>query len=386
MLLTAFLVAIVNIYNKDMFKVFITIPFFSYSMKKIFNLEINKSLLYMIIATFYMFIGEIIVGIIFGITGLEYTYLSQNIFGTTLGAMAVILATIPLLSIKRLKNKMISLSKTFNNKRLIYIVVLLVLGIAIFAYKNTTGIENIMMSIMNVLLFATFVVILYSLYKESQKSEEISDNYNVLLTYLEKYEIEIVEKSKIIHEHNNQMIVINGYIGDEKKLKEYVGEIMEEQKKIKENPTLKNIDKLPKGLKSLIYYKFSHTNEEVIATMDVEGNMEKFNELPAKKNKDVLKVVGILIDNAIEAVEKEEEKYIDISFEIEEDKFIMEMYNTWNEEIDEKEIMEEGYSTKGKGRGYGLSLVKDIIKSDKSYSLEIDIKDGQFRTMLVVKI
>jgi len=387
-LLSSIFVSIINIYNKDVFKLLITIPFVTFGMKYIFNIKLEKAFLYVMGATFYLFIGEIIVGILFSILPVDYLYTFNNVLGRTIGCVAVVICTTPFIYMKVINKIFKSIfdnPKISEGKVLIGSILFLML-ISAMTYKNTKGVTDVIETMMNGIIFVVILCITYSLYQESQKSEEISDNYNVLLTYLEKYEIELVEKSKIIHDHDNQIIVINGYIGDEEKLKEYVGTIMDEKKKVKVNPMLKNVDKLPKGLKSLIYYKLSHISEEVKTMMEVEGDLERFNEMPAKKSRDVLKIIGVLIDNAIEAVEKEKEKYIDISFELEEDEFIMEMYNTCSSEIDENKIMEEGYSTKGKGRGYGLSLVKDIIKKEEDYSLDIDIINGQFRTILTVKI
>ena len=41
--------------------------------------------------------------------------------------------------------------------------------------------------------------------------------------------------------------------------------------------------------------------------------------------------------------------------------------------------MDAGFSTKGKNRGYGLSLVKDIIKKNDKYNLFLNISDLMFK-------
>lgn len=388
LLLPALLVAIINLFNKDVFKVLITLPVFVIGIKGIFNINFDKSFLYVLAATFYMFIGEIVVGIIFSFIPVDYAFTLNNVLGRTLGCVSVIICTIPFIYIGFLRKifKAIFDNPKANQGKVVLGSILFLMLISAMTYKNTTGVTDILSTMMNGIIFIVIACIAYSLYRESQKAKELSDNYNVLLTYLEKYEKELVEKRKIIHDYKNEIIIINGYIGNDNKLKEYVNEIMEEQKNLKDRHAVRNIDKLPSGLKGLMYYKLSQLDENIIVDMEVEGNMKKFDKIPSKISKDILKIIGVLIDNAIEAVLREKEKYIDIRFEIKRNKFITKINNTCSVKLNKKDIMEEGYSAKGKGRGYGLSLVKDIIKKDERYSLDIDIEDEQFKSTLIVSI
>ena len=58
--------------------------------------------------------------------------------------------------------------------------------------------------------------------------------------------------------------------------------------------------------------------------------------------------------------------------------------NPCDQNIEKSKIMELGFSTKGKDRGYGLSLVKDIIRNDDRYKLDLIIENNEFKTSFLM--
>lgn len=383
---TSLILCIINIFNKSVFKILLTLPFVITGNKYLFEISYKKSIFYTIIATIYMFIAEILVGIFLSILPIDYTFIFNNILGSTIGNLFVTAFTLILLLSKKTNQKIINFLKKSYEKDDNIILIFIVVAIGVLAYKNVNSTENIINVIMNIIATIIFVCILYIYFKENIKSLELSKKYNELFEYLEKYEKELVEKRKIIHDYKNQLIIINGYIGNNKKLKEYVGELINEQKMISENSLISNIDKLPRGLKGLIYYKLSHINKNIKIKLDVLNSLKRFDKMPPKLNKEVLKMIGILIDNAIEATENEKEKFINIEFSIKNSKFIMNMENPCSSNINYQEMSKVGFSTKGKNRGYGIPLINDILKKQKDIVLNINIENNEFITKLEVKI
>lgn len=379
-------ISIINVFNKNTFKLLLTFPFVVLCIHYVFSMDLRKTIIYVIISTLYMTIAEIVMSIILSILPFDYTFIFNNILGTTIGAILISIFTIILLLIKPLKKAVYKLTSNVSDKTDIFITILLIVLICAIAYRNMSGINNIMIIIMNFIVIITVITILYMYYKGNLKVQELSKNYNDLFKYLEKYEKELVEKRKIIHDYKNQLIIINGYIGDNEKLKEYINELIDEQKSISENSLINNIDKLPRGLKGLIYYKLSHINKNIKINLEVLNSLKKFDNLPPKLNKDVLKIIGVLLDNAIEAVEHEKEKFINIIFSIKKNTFTMVMENTCSSNINYQRISEVGFSTKGKDRGYGMSLVNDILKHQKTINLNINVENKEFISELKVKI
>ncbi len=384
--ISSLIVSIINIFNKDLFKILLTFPITVISIRYVFSINYKKAIIYNIISTIYMFAGEVMTAIIFSLLPFDYTFIFNNILGSTTGNCIVCIFTLPLLYIKPITKLMNKIENSFNENAKIIVTFLLILAIGALGYKNAIGTTNIINIIMNIIILITIVIIVYLYLSETMKTQDLSKNYNELFDYLDKYEKEIVEKRKIIHDYKNQLIIINGYIGDNEKLKEYVKELIDEQKIVSDNSLINNIDKLPRGLKGLIYYKLSHIDKSVKANLSVKTSLKKFDNMSPKLSKEVLKIIGVLLDNAIEAVANEKEKFINIEFSIKKNVFIMIMENYCTEKIDIKNIMEAGYSTKGKDRGYGMALIKDILKKQKNIDLKINIKNSEFVTELEVKI
>lgn len=374
-------VTLINLFNKTIFKGVLIIPLSVICIYKVFDIKFVTSILYTLIFSFYLLIGEVIATFLLSILNINQEILINNFLGRTIGNIFVILATTPLLYIKfisKIFNKLCS-KKIESKIIIIFFYVFLIIGSA-FVFNGLINIENTISIIMNFIIFIVFIILLYISYFETQKVNKISEEYNSLFKYLDKYEKDLNENRKLIHDFKNQLIVINSYADDNTKLKEYLNDIIEEQRNIKETKILKNINKLPKGLKGLVYYKLSLIEDEIKINLNVNSKFKGFDKLNTKDNKNILKIVGILIDNAIESSVKTDEKYVLINIFMNDGIFEMTIINSCKDNIEKSKIMELGFSTKGKNRGYGLSLVKDIIRNDDRYNLELDNENGEFIT------
>lgn len=103
---------------------------------------------------------------------------------------------------------------------------------------------------------------------------------------------------------------------------------------------------------------------------------------------DYVRVVSILLDNAIEAAEKAASPFMTIVFlKNEENQEIqLTIENSCSDEsIDIVKIFNKDYSTKGKNRGFGLATVQSILQNYTNLSLQTEYQDGIFRQILMIK-
>ena len=100
---------------------------------------------------------------------------------------------------------------------------------------------------------------------------------------------------------------------------------------------------------------------------------------------DIVRIVGILVTNALEASKEAEEKKVRIAiFSISKMVYLV-IHNTTNEiTFDVKKIYEEGYSTKGENRGLGLDNVRKILANYGNMFLETELQGNWFLQVLKI--
>lgn len=134
------------------------------------------------------------------------------------------------------------------------------------------------------------------------------------------------------------------------------------------------------GVKGLINFKLlkmKELNIDVEFYIAEETQKEKL-DLTMKEKNDLNTILGVIFDNAIEAAL--ESKNPMISFQMykeEKDKMTILLANTFKE-INIEQMEEKGFSTKGKNRGLGLSLLNETLKRNPRYTKNTSIFENFF--------
>ena len=125
-------------------------------------------------------------------------------------------------------------------------------------------------------------------------------------------------------------------------------------------------------------YQDAHTNS-VLMNVEVEIDFQEIN----LDTYTLCRILGILIDNAIDAAKECDKKIIFVRFIQEKDykKIIVE--NSYNE-VDLNMIFKKGYSTKYDGHGLGLWKVRKIVDSNNKLDLKT-YKSNLFIQELTIK-
>ena len=210
------------------------------------------------------------------------------------------------------------------------------------------------------------------------------------LAYVEEYnkslKILYDKVSGFKHDFENIMSYINGYIStnDMDGLKEYFKDVKKDYK-IAENLSIINphIINNP-GLYSLLNNKFfkaknlgiSFDIEFLLNPNDLDINMYIFS-----------RILGVLIDNAIEASEKCDYKIIKLSFIRDNinSRSVINIINTYNDkDLDISKIFKKGFSSKEQHSGIGLWQVNKYIKKSKNLELKPSKDDLYFKQELII--
>lgn len=372
-------------YTTDLTKLIINYLSFLFTINFILlNKNINKSVIY----TSIIFLSYAVIEILLTIflkSAINFDELYNKysfviyIFNLTVNILVVLFTRLKY--IIKLANR-INISNRALQIILAFIIILCsLIGIQNKNIVNTGSIEYII----NVLMFIFIFLIAYVLIDINNKKKEISDKYNQMMEYMKEYENIIDEQGKKNHEYKNQLLILNGFVDNKKRLKDYLNTIIEDYK-TGENNEIRQLSHFPNGgLKGLLYYKISNMKENNIkyylyVSKEVTKPLEK---LDIKDYKSITKIFGVLIDNAIDASIKSSNKEIVLDFKMDDEYIIISISNSIDENIDISKLG-TGYTTKGKNHGYGLKLVRDIIKNNKKLELVTDNNENEFSQTLLI--
>ena len=373
--------------NSLRFISFITIV----SLVLYFLLKIQKSevLIFSFNTELIVCFSEILISLLLVFCGLESKDIVSNPFYNLLANVLISLVSILLIYLKPVN---MILKKEINivtrNRRITKYIYVFTFILYLVLLKN--GFEVLMMSnyYINLLFMISIILIIVIILKNESKYEQLKEENKQMLNYVTKYEKIITAQGKTNHEFKNQLMVIRGYAQmHSDKIIEYIDEIVEDSNKAGSSYLISQLNNFPDGgIKGLLYYKLSIMEDENIKySINVEkGVKTKLKTLSTNNYKNITKILGVLLDNAIDASKKSKHKKINISVIKDNKNIIFKIYNTYKGKIDIEKVG-TGYTSKGKGHGYGLRLVKDIINEDKLFNISHNLEDNYFVSSLYIK-
>lgn len=251
--------------------------------------------------------------------------------------------------------------------------------------------ENTIIMILNIFFMFFYSFLVFSLINEINSKNNYMTENKILLSNLNEYEKMLDYQRVNNHENKNQLLVIKSMVEkNDKKTIEYINEIIKEKREDNELMYTK-AKRIPTGgLQGLVYQKMLVTQENYInVILDVSSNVRKvdFSKLSSKMNYDICRIMGIILDNAIEETIKfnRKEREIVISMYIDE-LFVIEVSNRIKDNIELGKIYDKGYTSKEKGHGYGLSLLKKIIDENTNITNELKIINDIFTQIIKIKM
>lgn len=315
-----------------------------------------------------------------------YSTFAGSILGNIIISMLMIGLTYAL---RKPLRKLFSYRLT-RNKKIVVLSLLTLVTIAVFFYYFANNYRYNKEIFAYLLVIFTLVVILGYLFKEKMNNENMFKRYDDLLTVMKNYESDIEDHRTSNHETRNELLAIRSKVSDlgDETLCEYIDSILGDKKNIN-SAKYSRFKYLPtNGLKGFLYYKFSEAEEK---GLDVKLNIAKqvensfLKDLNTKDFKDLTRILGVYLDNAIEASILSEKKQLGIEiYKVKNDIEII-ISNTYSNKVDKDKIGNERYSTKGLTRGHGLLLVKRILKNNNRLTSEAKITDTIYSQTIKIK-
>ena len=216
--------------------------------------------------------------------------------------------------------------------------------------------------------------------KDASNTLENYKNYNSVLSTL----YDNIRAFK--HDFHNIIYTIGGFIdtNDITNLKKYYTSISKDCQKINNLSVLDPNIVNNSGIYSLLLAKYQKAQEN-----NVIFNIECFLDFTKLhiSTYHLSRILGILIDNAIEAASCTDEKKVNILFRdsINNKTQLIKIENTYsNKNVDTAKIFEKGITEKENHSGIGLWQVKQILKQNKNVKLLTSNNENYFKQQLEI--
>ena len=374
-------------------KTLIILLIYTVYFKYMFKTSIFKMIFILFLYIIILIIPDVLTLLIMtNIFGMSKEYYYDSFAGSIIANMITsILLIIFTFILKKPLRKIVDTEINYNIKIIILSAITLI-PILLFFYTlvNEFKFNN---NIMQYLIAMIVVIaILFTLIKQTIENGKISKEYDELLKYMTTFENEIEKQRILRHETKNEFLTVRAKICDKQETKEiigYIDEILKEKIKVKQEEYAKFGYLPPNGIKGLCYFKVQEAEEKNIkVALNISKRIKNSTiyDLDTKQQKDFARILGVILDNAIEASEVSHKKQIGIEAYMNTNKeFKMIISNTYNNSIDKRKIGNEKISTKGKNRGHGLLLVKHIISKNKILKLKTEIRNHIYVQTIIVK-
>lgn len=384
LILFAILHTIINLYLDSSIKTLAICLLYTMYFYIIFDKKVYKSIFSSVLYIILAIIPDLLtLTIITKILNMSKEYCHNYIAGSVLGNMIIGIMLILMVLLLRKPLKTVVNYKLSNNVKIVTVSALTLITIAIFFYNLISNFRHDNDTYTYLLVIITLIVILVTLLRQKMENENMFKKYDDLLTIMKNYESDIEEQRTINHESKNELLTIRSKLSEEndKELCSYVDSIIGDKKSVN-SAKFSKFKYLPSnGLKGFFYYKFIEAEKKGIkVSLNISKLVENsyLGDMKTKDFKDLTRIIGVYLDNAIEAASTSKDKKLGI--EIYEVKGIIQIIisNTYDNAIEKDKVGNEWYSTKGKNRGHGLLLVKRILNENNRITSETKITDSLY--------
>lgn len=384
LILFAILHTIINLYLDSSIKTLAICLLYTMYFYIIFDKKVYKSIFSSVLYIILLVIPDLLtLTIITKVFNISKEYCHNYIAGSVLGNMIIGIMLILMVLLLRKPLKTVVNYKLSNNVKIVTVSALTLITIAIFFYNLISDFRHDNDIYTYLLVIITLIVILVTLLRQKMDNENMFKKYDDLLTIMKNYESDIEEQRTINHESKNELLTIRSKLSEEndKELCSYIDSIIGDKKSVK-SAKFSKFKYLPSnGLKGFFYYKFIEAEKRGIkVSLNISKLVENsyLGDMKTKDFKDLTRIIGVYLDNAIEAASTSKDKKLEI--EIYEVKGIIQIIisNTYDNTIEKDKVGNERYSTKGKNRGHGLLLVKRILNENNRITSETKITDSLY--------
>lgn len=379
-----------NLFIPNPYRSFINLALILVCVKIFFKTNIIKTILSSILPIFITALLEsIIAKMVSYLFDFNIIYLTSiPIYRISVALGIVFLEFLIYLFIKYFKVQISMLENMSKKSKLMFFsnIILALLAISIQFFITGFYLDKLPLYIVifsNVSLIAYFLLSIYSLTKTSQLEitalnlEQEKENNRILQSLQD-------DLRGFRHDFANIICTIGGYVQvrDMDGMAKYYSQIQKDVIKMNNLGALNSETINNPAVFTLLTSKYSKALE-----LGIEMNINVFLNLNTLNMKiyEFTRVLGILLDNAIQAAQECDEKIINLEIrkESKRNRQILLIENTYNnKDIDTEKIYEKNFSTKQGNSGLGLWEVRQILKRNTNLNLFTSKNDKFFKQQL----
>lgn len=190
------------------------------------------------------------------------------------------------------------------------------------------------------------------------------------------------------HDYNNIMQALNGYVSTKQydKLQEHINKVLDECNIVNNLSVIDQKVFNDPAIYGIVGAKYFIAMEaDIKFELDIVTNIKEISfPMP-----ELSRILGIILDNAIEATSKTDNKYmkLEMKYDARKDADIIKVYNTYDTNIDInlKDIYKKGVSSKKIKSGIGLWEVKKLIDKSKNSQIYASLEHGMFVQNIIIE-
>lgn len=357
----------------------------------LFNVSIREALVSVIEVQIITLILEVICMIfLMGVLQIDIQVLQSNLFLKLLPNLGMGVLTYIVFLFKfpiYIRENIIKFIKHLNSRYVALYLILLMICInvmmAVIYYENTT----IIIIIMECIILSIYTVISILMLKEKNTSEIYRIGYEEQQKALQDNVLLLDQECMKNHENVNQLYTIEGLArnNDTKGILEYIGVVIKEKKQ-EDNTLTRRIKRIPLAtIQGLIYPKLGIMKDNDIDFQVVLARNIKefdFTKVDMKTNMELCKILGVLIDNAIDEVTKLKDRKIKLELFCKNGDLHIDVSNNYGKLLDNMD--EVGVTSKEGLHGYGLGIIAQITKQNPKLQNQKNINANRFHQIVIV--
>ena len=233
------------------------------------------------------------------------------------------------------------------------------------------------------LIIYVFAILFYEKYVlAKKKAQQHAEEEKRLRYYMDEVERQYISTQKFKHDYRNILFSLECFIceDDWDGFKQYYMDKIKKASEIVTNEifSLEGLSKIKvREIKSILAGKLM-----MAQNMGIDSVFQADDEITCfhVDSVDLVRILGILLDNAIEELAESSHGTLSIGCFNEETGIAIVVQNTCRPDDMPKlhQMWQQGFSTKGSGRGLGLSTLSELVDKHSNLMLETTIVDGSF--------